>query len=135
MLFLFLSLFEINYSICSFLIHSFICFCLLLKRYVYCIPAISFPFHSLWRSHVKLVLFPRYNNILSETLQLYKFIVIFFIVDAMKSMKSIILKVWKIKSHNEILGVVRPPWDCCSTWSSCSILLPVATSWSWHSEH
>ena len=69
------------------------------------LPA-SFSLHALRRPQVKLVRYPRFSNTLSETLRKYTFLVIIFIFG---EIKSIMLKAWKIKSCNEILGVVRPP--------------------------
>ena len=52
---------------------------------------------------IKLVMYPGFSNALSETLRTYTFLVMIFIGEIV----SIILKVWKIKSGNAILGV--PP--------------------------
>ena len=45
---------------------------------------------------IKLVINPRFNNALSETLRTYTFLVMVFIV---REIMSIMLKVWKIKSR------------------------------------
>ena len=48
--------------------------------------------------------YPGLSNALSETLRTYTFLVVAFIV---AEINSIMIKVWKIKSPNAILGV--PP--------------------------
>ena len=58
---------------------------------------------------VKLVIYPGFSNTLSEALRTYTFLVMVLIVG---EIKPIMLKVWKIKSHNAILGL--PPRNSCS---------------------
>ena len=53
---------------------------------------------------VKLVIYPGFSNVLSETLRTYTFLVMVSIVG---QIKSIIRKVWKIKPRIATLGV--PP--------------------------
>ena len=65
-----------NQLIVFFLTKSFVCFCSLLKNGFTRVVAASVSPHSLWRSQVKLVLYPRFCNTLSETLQIYTFFII-----------------------------------------------------------
>ena len=53
---------------------------------------------------VKLVIYPGFSNAVCETLRIYTFLVMVFIVG---EIRSIMLKVWKIKSRNAILVAVN----------------------------
>ena len=79
---------------------------------------------------VKLVIYPEFRNVLSETLRTYTILVMVFIVG---QKKSVMRKVWKMKPCSAILDV--PPRNSSCKESSCSFSISVATSLSWHSQH
>ena len=83
-------------------------FLFVIKIFIYYSPGGKFFTPFFVKSQVKLVIYPGFSNPLSETLRTYIFLVMVFIVG---EIKSIMLKVWKIKSRNPILGV--PLRDSC----------------------
>ena len=92
-------LFETNYQTIHFM------FLFVIKISVYYSPGGKFstPFFV-----IKLVIHPGFSNVLSETLWTYIFLLMVFTVG---EIKSIMLKVWKIKSRSAILYV--PPRNSC----------------------
>ena len=65
----------------------------LMENFIFCAVFITV-LAALWRSKVKLVLYPAFSNSLLETLRTYTVLAIVFIVG---EIKSIMLMVWKIK--------------------------------------
>ena len=55
-------------------------FLFVIKQFIYDNPSGKFFTHSLWRSRVKLILYPGFSNTHSETFRTYTFLVMVFIV-------------------------------------------------------
>ena len=81
-------------------------FLFVIKKYVYYSPGGKFFTPVFGKITSKIGIIPAFSNTLPETLR--TFLVVIFIVG---EIKSIMIKFWKIKSCNAILGV--PPRDSC----------------------
>ena len=110
-----MSLFEINYLFFS---NQIICiFLFVIENMLTTVLAASFSPHFLWRLQVKLVPYLEFMNTFSEKLRTYTFLEMIFIVG---EIKSITLKVWKIKSRIGFWVIMN-----CRYWMQ----LPQQRSW------